>query len=283
MLSKNENAVYVTKPFLPPLEEYIGYLNQIWKNEWVTNNGPLVRELEGKLKEYLGVKHLFFLSNGTIGLQIAIKVLELTGEIITTPFSYVATVNSILWENCKPVFVDIDSRNFCLDANKVERAVTEETQAILPTHVYGIPCDVEKINAIAGKHNLKVIYDAAHTFGTIFKNKHLSVFGDISILSFHATKLFHTIEGGAIITNDDDLAEKIRLSRSFGHDRAEYFHIGINGKNSEFHAAVGLCLLPRVEDFIKKRKELSHRYQEHFSGLNIQTPRIPENIKYKVS
>lgn len=198
----------VTKPFLPPLEEYYKLVQSIWERQWLTNNGPLVNELELKLKEYLNVPHLIYVTNGTIALQIAIKALGLKGEIITTPFSYVATTSSIVWEGCTPIFVDIDPNTFNIDPTKIEAAITNETSAILATHVYGNPCDIEKIQEIADRYNLKVIYDAAHCFGTKYKGKSIFEFGDVSTTSFHATKLFHSIEGGAIITKDPDLLKK---------------------------------------------------------------------------
>jgi len=270
----------VTRTYLPPLEEYVKYLEKVWDKSWVTNHGPLVQELETRLKKTLGVKHLFFTSNGTIAIQIAIKALGLKKEIITTPFSYVATTNSILWENCKPVFADIKKDTCCIDPDLIEKKITTKTEAILATHVYGIPCDVEKIENIAKKHKLKVIYDAAHTFGAKYKGKSLASYGDVSTLSFHATKLFHTIEGGAIITNNDKLAKKIFVLRSFGHIDDNYFEIGINGKNSEFHAAMGLCLLNKVPSFIKRRKEISERYDNALLRYGIKRPFIPEKTEY---
>jgi len=272
--------INVTKTYLPPLEEYIKYLEKIWKSNWVTNHGPFVIELEERLKKVFGVKHLFFTSNGTIALQIAIKALGLKKEIITTPFSYVATTTSVLWENCIPVFVDIDPETFCMDQRKIEEKITPDTEAILATHVYGIPCAVEEIEKIAKKHRLKVIYDAAHAFGTLYKGKSLASYGDVSTLSFHATKLFHTIEGGAIITDDDVLAEKIFLSRSFGHIDENYFSIGVNGKNSEFHAAMGLCLLDNISGFIDKRKQLFSEYDKQLKQLNLLRPVVPKNTEY---
>lgn len=272
--------INVTKTYLPPLQEYVKYLEKIWKSNWVTNHGPFVVELEERLKKILGVKHLFFTSNGTIALQIAIKALELKKEIITTPFSYVATTTSVLWENCIPVFVDIDPETFCMDQRRIEERITPDTEAILATHVYGIPCAVEEIEKIAKKHRLKVIYDAAHAFGTLYKGKPLAAYGDISTLSFHATKLFHTIEGGAVITDDDALAEKILLYRSFGHIDENYFSIGVNGKNSEFHAAMGLCLLDKVPEFINIRKQLFSEYDKQLKHLNLIRPVVPENTEY---
>lgn len=264
--------INVTQPFLPPFEVYEGYLKKIWERKWLTNNGPLVQELEKKLKDYLGVKHFFFTNNGTIALQIAIKALDLKGEVITTPFSYVATTNSILWEGCKPVFADINSNDFNIDPEKIVPLINENTSGIMATHVYGNPCDVEAIEKIAREHNLKVIYDGAHAFGALLNNKQVLSFGDIATCSFHATKLFHTTEGGAIITNDDALAEKIMLYRQFGHIGDEYYSIGINGKSSEMHAAMGLSILPYIEDIISRRKIISEEYDKMLAGLKLQRP-----------
>jgi dTDP-4-amino-4,6-dideoxygalactose transaminase len=272
--------INVTKTYLPHLEEYTAYLSKIWQTNHVTNNGPLVLELEEKLKKQLNVKHLFFTSNGTIALQIAIKALGLKKEIITTPFSYVATTTSILWENCKPIFVDIDPKTFCINPDLIEEKITPDTEAILATHVYGIPCAVEEIEKIARKHKLKVIYDAAHAFGAMYKSKPLVSYGDISTISFHATKLFHTIEGGAIVTDDDSLAREIGLYRSFGHIGDEYFTIGVNGKNSEFHAAMGLCLIDKVPAFIARRKQLFAEYDKHLKPMQLLRPETPVGTTY---
>lgn len=260
--------INVTKTFLPPFDEYTQMLKRAWDKAWITNNGELVQELEAKLKEYLGVKHLLFTTNGTIVLQMALKVYNITKEVITTPFSYVATTNAILWEGCTPVFVDIDKNNFCIDPSKIEAAITENTEAILATHVYGLPCDVEAIQAIAQKHKLKVIYDAAHAFGTIYKGQSLLSYGDISTCSFHATKVFHTVEGGCIITNDDEVARQLMLFRQFGHIGDDYYSIGVNAKNSEFHAAMGLVNLGYVEEILKRRKELSLFYNGQLQEAN---------------
>ncbi|MEO6550166.1 MAG: DegT/DnrJ/EryC1/StrS family aminotransferase [Ferruginibacter sp.] len=259
--------INVTKTFLPPFEEYTALLKRAWGKGWITNNGELVQELEQELKDYLGVKNLLFASNGTIVLQMALKVLNITKEVITTPFSYVATTNCILWEGCQPVFVDIDPTTYCIDADKIEAAITDNTQAIMATHVYGIPCDVERIAAIASKYNLKVIYDGAHAFGCSYKGKSLLSYGDISTCSFHATKLFHTVEGGCIIANDDATNHQLMLYRQFGHVYDDYFSMGVNGKNSEFHAAMGLCILPKVGDIIENRKEAWLQYNEVLSVL----------------
>lgn len=262
--------ITVTKPYLPAFEVYEDYLKGIWDRQWLTNNGPLVQELEEKLKNYLGVKHLIYVNNGTIALQIAIKALGVSGEIITTPFSYVATTNCILWEGCVPVFADIKNTDFNIDPEKIEALITGKTVAILATHVYGNPCDVEAIKKIADKHKLKVIYDGAHAFGATYNNKQVLSFGDIATCSFHATKIFHTVEGGAIITNDDALAEKMTLYRQFGHVGDEHFSIGVNGKCSEFHAAMGLCLLPMMDEFIADRKITAKAYDELLKSLNLQ-------------
>uniref|UniRef100_UPI004048A9BC DegT/DnrJ/EryC1/StrS family aminotransferase n=1 Tax=Flavobacterium sp. TaxID=239 RepID=UPI004048A9BC len=271
----------VTKPFLPPQEEYLKLVNDIWQRQWLTNNGPLVNELELKLKEYLGVEHLLYLSNGTIALQLAIKALGLTGEIITTPFSYVATTSSIVWEGCTPVFVDIDSNSLNIDSNKIEAAISPKTSAILATHVYGNPCDIEAIEAIAQKHNLKVIYDAAHCFGTLYKGRSIFEYGDISTTSFHATKLFHTIEGGAVFTKDPELLKTMAYMRNFGHDGPEKFQgLGINAKNSEFHAAMGVLNLEYVNEILEKRKELSLYYNSKLKNFKGKQPELLKKSEF---
>lgn len=263
----------VSKPFLPPKEEYFKYLEAVWERNWLTNNGPLVNELELKLKEYLEVPHILYLSNGTIALQIAIKALGLTGEVITTPFTYVATVSSLIWEGCTPVFIDIDPDTLNIDPSRIEEAITEKTTGILATHVYGNPCDIDAIDAIAKKYNLKVIYDAAHCFGTKYKGKSVFNYGDVSTTSFHATKLFHTVEGGAVFTQDPELLKKMAFMRNFGHNGPDDFaEIGINGKNSEFHAAMGLLNLNYIDEVFKKRKALTERYLKWLTRNDLQTP-----------
>ena len=275
--------INVTKSYLPPMEEYIEYLKGIWERNWLTNYGPLTKELERKLEKYLDVKCVQLTANGTISLQIAIKALSIDGEIITTPFSYVATTGAILWENCCPVFVDIEPRTFCIDANKIEASITEDTGAILATHVYGFPCDVVKIEKIAQKHNLRVIYDGAHAFGVKFMGKSILNYGDISICSFHATKFFHTIEGGAVICNDNELNKKIMLFKTFGHQGDNYISMGINGKNSEFHAVMGLCNLGKVGEFISQRKVISDIYRTELQSLPLICSTIPKNVEYNYS
>jgi dTDP-4-amino-4,6-dideoxygalactose transaminase len=263
----------VTKPFLPPREEYESYLKGIWNRQWLTNMGPLASDLEMKLKTHLDLKHLLFVTNGTIALQMAIKALELKGEVITTPFSFIATTSSIVWEGCQPVFVDIDSKSLNIDASLIEAAITPNTTAILATHVYGNPCDVEDIDKIAKKHNLKVIYDGAHAFGVKYKGKSIFEYGDISICSLHATKLYHSIEGGLVITKDAKLLKKLAYMRNFGFAGPEAFaELGINGKNSEFHAAMGLVNLKYIGDIHNQRKLITETYDSNFKKLKASKP-----------
>lgn len=278
--------INVTKSFLPPIGDYSNLLTGIWERGHLTNHGPLVNELEEKLKNYLGVKHLFYTSNGTIALQIAIKALQIEGEVITTPFSYVASTSSIVWENATPVFVDIEPKSLTIDPNKIEALISDKTTAILATHVFGIPCDVEKIKQIAQEYNLKVIYDAAHAFAVKYKGTQLMNYGDVSTISFHATKIFHTIEGGAVATNDDGLAHRISYMRNFGHKGQEdFWGLGINGKNSEFHAAMGLCIWPYLDSILEKRQHLSNLYSKQLTNLNglLEYPVVPPNTDYNYS
>ena len=263
----------ITKPFLPPQEEYEKLLSGIWKRQWLTNMGPLASELEMKLKAHLKVKHLLFVTNGTVALQMAIKALDLKGEIITTPFSFIATTSAIVWEGCTPVFVDIDSQSLNIDPAKIEAAITENTSAILATHVFGNPCDVEAIDKIAKKHQLKVIYDAAHAFGVEVNGRSVFEYGDISTCSLHATKLYHSGEGGLIITKDAALLKKLAYIRNFGFYGPEAFaELGINGKNSEFHAALGLVNLSHIENIHQSRKTLTERYDEKLKSLKAVKP-----------
>lgn len=258
----------VTKPFLPPMEEYQKYLSGIWQRKWLTNMGPLASELEMRLKEFLKVNHLLFVTNGTVALQMAIKALDLKGDIITTPFSFVATTSSIVWEGCNPIFVDIDEQTLNIDPTKIEAAITPETVAILATHVYGNPCDVIAIERIAKKHNLKIIYDGAHAFGVEVNGKSIFEYGDISTCSLHATKLYHSIEGGLIIAKEANILKKLAYIRNFGFDGPEAFaELGINGKNSEFHAAMGLVNLDYITKIHEQRKAITLRYDEKLSGL----------------
>lgn len=268
----------VTKPFSPPIAEYIKLLEGIWERNWFTNNGPLVNELELELKTYLDLPHLLFVNNGTIALQIAIKALDLKGDIITTPFSYVATTSSIVWEGCDPVFVDVDPKTLNIDPTKIEAAITPDTSAILATHVYGNPCDIHSIQMIANKYGLKVIYDAAHCFGTLYKGKSVFAYGDISTTSFHATKLFHTVEGGAVFTMNPELLKKMAYLRNFGHNGPEDFaEVGINGKNSEFHAAMGLCNITKVDAILAARKAIYQYYEKQLRTLRVKFISYDEN------
>lgn len=272
--------INVTKTFLPPFDEYIITLKRAWDKAWITNNGELLLELEYKLKEYLGLKNLLYCSNGTIVLQMALKALQISGEVITTPFSYVATTTAILWENCTPVFVDINEDNFCIDANRIEASITDKTTAILATHVYGYPCDIDAIEKIALQYGLKVIYDAAHAFGTGYKGKSIFNYGDASTCSFHATKVFHTSEGGCIVANNDELSNKLLLQRQFGHIGDDHYCIGINGKNSELHAAMGLCNLKYIDSILEQRKKQWLMYARLFEGTFYKILKVEDGVDY---
>ena len=272
--------INVTKSYLPPLEEYTKLIESIWKNSQLTNRGPLVQRLENEICKKFSLNNLLFVSNGTIAIQLAIKALNIKGEVITTPFSYVATTNSLLWEGCTPVFCDITTDTLCIDPDKIESLITPNTSAILATHVFGIPCYVEAIQKIATKHNLKVIYDGAHAFGVKHNDKNILDFGDVSTCSFHATKLFHTIEGGSVTAKDPEVLKLMTLYHSFGHIGDDYYTQGINGKNCEFHAAMGLCNLPKLDELISERKKHSEHYTSLLSDKIIAHPSIPENTFY---
>lgn len=276
--------INVTKTFFPPIEEYNEQVARIWKNEWLTNRGELVLELEQKLKEYLEISNITITNNGTIPLQIALKVLGNQGEIITTPFSYVATSAAIVWENCTPVFVDIDSEYLTIDESKIEAAITTKTTAILATHVFGNPCNIEIIEGIAKKHGLKVIYDAAHSFGIKYRGKSIFEYGDVSTCSFHATKLFHTGEGGAMFANDEKLRQHLYYSHNFGHNGPIDFHgLGINGKISELQAAMGLAVFPYMNDILESRKEVVDYYNSYLNFDKLQKMRIRESTEWNYS
>ena len=267
---QDRSMINVTKPFLPPIEEYKAYIDQIWERNWLTNNGPLVNELELRLKELLNIDHFLFTGNGTIALQIAIKALELHGDIITTPFSYVATTSSVVWEGCNPVFVDIDANTLNIDAAKIDSAITDNTTAIMATHTYGNPCDIDAIQAIAGRHNLKVIYDAAHCFGTKYKGKSVYLYGDISTASFHATKVFHTIEGGALITKDSSLLRKMAYMRNFGHNGPlDFADVGINGKKFRVSCCHGFGKLKIHSGKCRKPEEAARQVQRMDEVLSL--------------
>jgi dTDP-4-amino-4,6-dideoxygalactose transaminase len=273
--------INVTKTYLPPLDRYLNQLKNIWQSGWITNNGLLVKELAEKLCCYLQLPNIELVANGTLALQLAIKVLKLQGEVITSAYGYVATTAAIIWEGCAPEFVDIEDKTFCIDADQIEDAITEQTSAILATHEYGYPCNVEKIGRIAQKYGLKVIYDAAHAFGVKFQGKSILCNGDISALSFHATKLFHSAEGGAVICKDENLAKRIGLTKKLGYiGEDDHLELGINAKMTELQAAMGLCVLPNVKEDITKRRKLSEHYDSRLQGHGLIRPIAPKRLEY---
>jgi dTDP-4-amino-4,6-dideoxygalactose transaminase len=267
--------IYVTQPALPPLEEYIEYLKQIWESKILTNNGPFHQQFEKELADYLGVKHLSLFTNGTLALITALQVLKITGEVITTPYSFVATTHALWWNNIKPVFVDIEPGCYNIDPQKIEAAITQSTTAILPVHVYGNPCNVEAIKCISEKYGLKVIYDAAHAFGVKINNNSVLDFGDLSVLSFHATKVFNTIEGGAIVCHDKKMKQHIDYLKNFGFaDEVTVVAPGINAKMNELQAAYGLLQLKYIDESIVKRKTVANFYKQQL----IDIPGISFNL-----
>lgn len=256
--------INVTRTFLPPISEYQEYVSQIWNSSQLTNQGPLLKEFESRIRACVDVRNFHFVTNGTLALQLAIRSLGITeGEIITTPFSYVATTSAILWEHCTPVYVDIEPETYNIDVTKIEAAITKNTKAILAVHVFGNACDIESIEKIAKKHHIKVIYDAAHAFGVTYKGKSIFSYGDISVTSFHSTKLFHTIEGGGIFVNNKLYNDSVELMKRFGHDGDDHFTLGTNAKASEFQAAMGLCNLKYIEEIMMERKQLSKAYDSY--------------------
>ena len=276
----------VTKSFIPPIEEYTVQVQRAFDNGWLTNRGELVKELESNLQNYLelGESKILCTNNGTTPLQIALKLLGKGGEVITTPFSYVATTASIVWENCTPVFVDIDPEHLTIDETRIEEAITDKTTCILATHVFGNPCNVEEIDRIAKKHNLKVIYDAAHCFGVKYNGRSIFEFGDISTCSFHATKLFHTGEGGALFTRDPHLYRQAYLAHNFGHTSSlDIDGVGINCKMSELNAAMGLALLPYMDHIRSSRDKLVRNYFELCKELKIGVLKIREHTLWNSS
>lgn len=276
--------INITKTYLPDKEKYKKYIDEIYENCWVTNNGTLVQKLEKRLAEYLGVKNIVLVSNGTVALEIAYRTLGLKGFVITTPFSFVATTSSLVTNQLLPIFADIEKNTFNINPKKIEKLITLNTSAILSVHVFGNACNVEKINKIASKYNLKVIYDAAHAFDVKYKEQSILNYGDISTLSFHATKLFHTIEGGALIINDDELVQKARYLINFGiKNEEEIPHLGTNAKMNEFEAAMGLCVLDDIEKIKNKRKSLIENYKKELKGLvqfQEQNDNATENYSY---
>ncbi|MGB3453647.1 MAG: DegT/DnrJ/EryC1/StrS family aminotransferase [Moheibacter sp.] len=276
--------INVTKTFLPPIEEYTGWVQKAFDKFWLTNRGELVLLLEQKLKEYLGVDWITITNNGTVPLQIAVKLLGKRGEIITTPFSFVATTSSIVWENCTPVFVDIHPEFLTIDETKIEAAITEKTTCILATHVFGNPCDVDAIERIAKKHNLKVIYDAAHCFGVNYNGKSVFNYGDISTCSFHATKIFHTGEGGALFSNDKELRLPLYYSHNFGQiTPIEFYAEGINAKISELQAAMGLSVFPYMNEIISERKKVVEKYDQLLDFSKLQRLKIRPGTDWNYS
>ena len=284
---KHEPQITVTSPLLPPLEEFIPYLQEIWGRKWITNNGHFHQELEKALAEYLGVEHISLFTNGTLPLITALQALGLEeGEVITTPYSFVATTHAIWWNKLIPVFVDIAPSTGCIDPDKIEAAITDKTVAIMPVHVYGTPCDVERIEAIANKHNLKVIYDAAHAFGVTYKGKSILEFGDISTLSFHATKTYNTVEGGALVCHSAEMKYHVDNLKNFGfRGETNVVGPGINSKMDEIRAAYGLLNLKHVDAAIAARKEVAKQYVEALTdvkGINLYQP-IVESLASNLS
>jgi dTDP-4-amino-4,6-dideoxygalactose transaminase len=269
MLSTKHEPIFVTQPFMPPLEEFEIYLKDIWKSKWLTNNGRYHQELEIALRDYLGVKYVSLFSNGTLALITALQALRITGEVITTPFSFVATTHSLWWNNIKPVFVDIDPNTFNLDPDKIESAITSKTTAILPVHVYGNPCDVFKLKKIGEEYGIKIIYDACHTFGVKINGDSVLNFGDLSVMSFHATKVFNTFEGGAIICHDELMKQRIDNLKNFGFiNETTVVSPGINAKMNEIQASMGLLQLKYVDELIEKRKIITCTYREKLKNVD---------------
>ena len=259
----SNNIITVTSPMLPPLEEFVPYLERIWDNKWITNNGEFHQQLEKALCEYLGVEYLSLFTNGTLPLITALQAMHITGEVITTPYSFVATTHALWWNGIKPVFVDIDPSNCGMDPDKIEAAITPRTTAIMPVHCYGKPCDTVRIQAIADKYGLRVIYDAAHCFGVKVNGKSILEEGDMSTLSFHATKVFNTAEGGALIVKDAETKKRVDYLKNFGFaDETEVVAPGINSKMDEIRAALGLLNLKRVDETIEKRHQVAIKYRE---------------------
>ncbi|MFL1606247.1 DegT/DnrJ/EryC1/StrS family aminotransferase [Riemerella anatipestifer] len=271
----------VTKTYLPPIEEYMSFVQRAYDKAWLTNRGELVLELEKKLKEYLNIKNIILTTNGTLPIQIAIKALNLKGEIITTPFSYVATTSSIVWENCKPVFVDIEPDYLTIDPLKIESAITSDTTAILATHVFGNPCDVEAIDKIAKRYGLRVVYDAAHAFGVTYKGESLFGYGDVSTCSFHATKIFHCGEGGCMIANDEELMHRLFYRHNFGHETpTSFYDVGINAKMSELQAAMGLAVYNHYDKILNGRKRAVDLYLSLLEDIEVEVLEIRENTEW---
>lgn len=279
------NKIYVTQPSMPPLAEFLPYLKEIWDNKILTNSGPFHIQLENQLAEYLGVRHISLFSNATIGLVTALQALRITGEVITTPYSFVATAHSLLWNGVRPVFIDIDERSFCLDPDKIEAAITPQTTAIMPVHVYGYPCNVDRIERIADDYGLKVIYDAAHAFGVWQGGQSVLNHGDLSVLSFHATKVFNTFEGGAIISRNAKMKLRVDRLKNFGFvDETTVVAPGINGKMNEIQAAFGLLQLKHLDAVLVQRKRVDTHYRQLLKAVpGIHIPDLPDSDRHNYS
>ena len=282
MNSKNNKPIHVTSPSLPPLDELNTYLEQIWESKWITNNGNFHQEFENKLTEFLGIKYISLFTNGTLALITALQELKITGEVITTPYSFVASTHALWWNGIKPVFADIEPENCTINPEKIEAAITAKTTAIVPVHVYGNPCNVEQIQDIADKYGLKVIYDAAPAFGVELNKNSILNYGDLSILSFHATKSFNTIEGGAIICHNDKTKKRIDFLKNFGFaDETTVVAPGINAKMNELQAAYGLLQLKSFDDQIAKRKIINDSYRKLLNDVEgVTFLNVDDRVKY---
>jgi dTDP-4-amino-4,6-dideoxygalactose transaminase len=284
-MTKPENPLHVTRPFLPPLKEFLPYLKEIWKSRILTNNGPFLQEFEKKLAGYLDVPYVTAVASGTSALELAIECLELKGEVITTPYTFAATSQVLLLRNITPVYVDIEPRSCTIDPDKIEQAITQRTTAILPVHVYGFPCNTEKIKAIAGKYKLKIIYDAAHAFGVRYNGKRIASYGDVSVFSFHATKILNTFEGGAVVCHDYNIKKKLDALRNFGLYNKEYVvNMGTNAKMNEFQAALGILQIKYADKIIARQKELYHLYLKGLSSIKgLSYYEVPDNTEWNYS
>lgn len=278
-------TIYVTQSSMPPFEEYISKIKSIWGSKWMTNMGVLHKELEDKLLTYLDVEHISLFVNGHMSIEMAIQALDLTGEVITTPFTFISTIHAMMRQGLTPVFCDINEDDYTIDVSKIEELITDKTTAIIPVHVYGNICNVEEIEKIAKKHNLKVLYDAAHTFGIRYKGKGIGTFGDASVFSFHATKVFNTIEGGAVTFHNPDIGERLYNLKNFGiRSETEVASVGANAKMNEFQAAMGICNLVHINEEIKKRKQVTEWYEKRLDNIDgIVLRQAQQDVEYNYS
>jgi dTDP-4-amino-4,6-dideoxygalactose transaminase len=283
MMKPFADPIHVTRAFMPPFEEYQELMRGVWDRGYVTNNGPLLKQFEAELASRFGLDGTIFMVNGTIALHLAIRALELKGEVITTGFSHPVTTTSIMWEGCTPVFVDVDPGTFCIDPALIEERITPRTTGIVATHVYGIPCDVDAIAAIAKRHGLKILYDGAHAFGTRVQGRSILDFGDVSTTSYHATKIFHTVEGGSMHARDPELHKRLVLLRTMGQYGEQFFIPGMNAKNSEMHAAMGVANLKYYDEIMAARKHQWQLYFKHLQDSPLQLAEVPEGIEYNHS